>query len=269
MSQQDGLTTLVCLFHDQDRAHAAFRDLNQAGIAPDAISLIGGPGASVDTLEKSELASLGMPDKDYDHLKDGIHHGGIIIAVSAIMDKVHTVEAIFDKHSANKIDEVHNKDRNVVAEAAPLAAAAPIAAPAPARDQNLDAQTVIPIVEEQLVVGKRIVNQGGVRVFRHVVELPAEGSIGIREEHITLERRAVNRAATDADLAFGDRTIELTETTEEPIVSKDAHVVEEVLVGKTATEHIETIHDTVRRTEIEVEEIPPSANSVDTATRGK
>lgn len=79
-----------------------------------------------------------------------------------------------------------------------------------------------------------MVDQGGVRVFRRIVEIPMEQSVNLREEHVTMERRPVDRAATDTDVAFGDRTIELTATAEEAVISKNARVVEEVLVGKKA-----------------------------------
>ncbi len=78
----------------------------------------------------------------------------------------------------------------------------------------------------------------------------------MREEHVVMERRPVERAVTDSDAAFGDRTIELTETAEEVVLSKNARVVEEVLVGKVASEHVETVQDSVRRTEVEIEELP-------------
>ena len=71
-----------------------------------------------------------------------------------------------------------------------------------------------------------------------------------------MERRPVDRAVTDSDVAFGNLTLELTETAEEVVLSKNARVVEEVLVGKTSSDHIETVHESVRRTEVEIEELP-------------
>lgn len=257
MSLQDDLTTLVCLFHHQDRAQAVMTDLNQAGIPKSAITLIGGPNAAVDALDKSDLASLGMPDKDYDHLKDGIRDGGIVVAVAAPATHADAVEDIFEKHSVKKIDETEKTGNEYLADAA----AAPLAA------DTMSAETAIPVVEEELVVGKRAVNQGGVRIYRRVVEVPVEESVNLREEHVTVERHAVDRAVTDAD-AFRDRTIELTETAEEAVIGKNARVVEELLVGKKSSEHTETIHDTVRKTEVEVEEIPGS-NGDATSTRSK
>lgn len=250
MSLDDDLTTLVCLFHHRDRAQSAMDDLNQAGVPQSAITLIGGENAAVDALDKSELASLGMPDKDYDHLKNGLRDGGLVLAVSAPAKHAETIEDIFEKHSAGKIDEVDKAERNDFVDAVPDAASLPA--------RSLEAETAIPVVEEELVVGKRAVDQGGVRVYRRVIDIPVNQSVTLREEHVTMERRPASRAVTEPDAAFGTRTIELTETAEEAVISKSARVVEEVLVGKTATEHTETIHDTVRRTEVEVEEIPGS-----------
>jgi len=115
----------------------------------------------------------------------------------------------------------------------------------------------IPIVEEELQVGKREVQRGGVRVYSHVVATPVEEEIRLREEHVRIQRNAVNRPATEADFqAFKEGSVELTETGEEAVVSKQARVVEEVTVGKDVSERTETVKDTVRRTEVEVEEIP-------------
>ena len=49
--------------------------------------------------------------------------------------------------------------------------------------------------------------------------------------------------------------IEVNATGEEAVVGKTARVVEEVLVGKQSTSHTEVVRDSVRKTEVEVEEI--------------
>ena len=249
MSLEKDLTTLVCLFHTQENAQAAMNDLREAGIAESGVTLIGGPNAPADALEKLELASLGMPDKDYDHLRDGIRDGGLVVAVTTKAGNSDIVEGIFAKHSAKKIDEARKADSDAYAAALPLAAA-PLAA------ETVRGETAIPVVAEELVIGKRSVDQGGVRVFRRVVEIPVEQSVNLREEHVTMERRPVDRAVSDSDVAFEDQTIELTETAEEAVISKSARVTEEVLVGKQALERVETIHDTVRKTEVKVEQVP-------------
>jgi uncharacterized protein (TIGR02271 family) len=126
-------------------------------------------------------------------------------------------------------------------------------------------ETVIPIVEEQLSVGKREVERGGVRVRSYVVETPVEESVTLRDETVNVERRAVNRPADVTADAFRERTIELSETDEEAVVAKTARVVEEVVVSKDVTERTEQVSDTVRRTEVDVE----NTTGTDRATTGR
>ena len=94
------------------------------------------------------------------------------------------------------------------------------------------------------------------RIRSFVTETPVEENVTLRDETINVDRRPVDRAARDADFdAFEERTIEVTETDEEAVVSKEARVVEEVVVGKSVENRQETVRDTVRRTNVEVEEI--------------
>ncbi len=125
---------------------------------------------------------------------------------------------------------------------------------------NVTGDTLIPVVEEQLVVGKREVDHGGVRVYSHLVERPVEAEVMLREERIVVDRQPVNRAATEADFEAGrGGTIEMQAMGEEAVVGKTSKVVEEVRVGKTSSEHAETIHDSVRKTEVEVEQLAGQA----------
>jgi len=126
------------------------------------------------------------------------------------------------------------------------------------RDLNQDGGTsrAIPVVEEELKVGKREVQRGGVRVYSRIIETPVDQSIGLREEHVSVERRPVNQPISTADAtAFKEQSIELRETAEEAVVQKSARVVEEVVVGKEVSQRQENIHDTVRRTEVQVENL--------------
>src|SRR5450830_1506606 len=122
--------------------------------------------------------------------------------------------------------------------------------------------TVLPVVEEELRVGKRQVQRGGVCIFQRVVETPVHESLTLREEHISIERRPVDQPISAAEVAsFEDKSIELRETAEEAVVEKSARVVEEVVVGKQVSEHEQQIADTVRRTEVEVEQLGAGAAS--------
>jgi uncharacterized protein (TIGR02271 family) len=112
----------------------------------------------------------------------------------------------------------------------------------------------IPIVEEEIHVETRRVEGGGVRIYSHVTEQPVEQQVHLRDERVTVERRPVDRPASERDLAaFKEGTIEVAETHEEAVVAKQVRVVEEVVVEKDVRERTETVRDTVRRTEVDVE----------------
>jgi uncharacterized protein (TIGR02271 family) len=120
--------------------------------------------------------------------------------------------------------------------------------------------TAIPIVQEQLKVGKREVARGGVRVYSRIVETPVQENIILREEHVHVERRPVDQLLdVNNTTAFKEQTIELRERGEEAVVQKTARVVEEVVIGKDVTERQETVSDTVRHTEVEVEQLGAEA----------
>ena len=108
-------------------------------------------------------------------------------------------------------------------------------------------------------VGKRTVETGGVRLKSRIVEKPVEENLRLREERVYVNRNTVNRAATDADFdAFKEGEVELREHAEVPVVSKEARIVEEVSLGKETNERNETIRDTVRKTEVDIENIEGS-----------
>jgi uncharacterized protein (TIGR02271 family) len=145
--------------------------------------------------------------------------------------------------------------------AAPVGSTTPVVASGTAR-QDIGAtggEEVIPVVEERLRVGKRETAHGRLRVRSYVVETPVQEQVTLREERVEVERRPVDRAIPPGDDAaradaFRERTIEAAETREEAEVAKEARVTEEVVVRKEAEERTETVRDTVRRTEVEVED---------------
>jgi len=111
-------------------------------------------------------------------------------------------------------------------------------------------------MEEQLNVGKREVERGGVRVRTRVVERPVEEAVRLREERVRVERRPVNRPVTDDDLnAFREGTIEVRGRGEEAVVGKQARVVEEVAINKEVGERTEAVRNTVRHTEVDVRDL--------------
>lgn len=114
-------------------------------------------------------------------------------------------------------------------------------------------EEVIPLLEETLVIGKRVVNSGTTRVRRFVVESPVEQQVALYDEKVVVERR---RPATDAATgdSFTELSIEVVETSEVPVVTKGVHVREEIVVRKQRSKRQATVRGTVRRDEIEIEQ---------------
>jgi uncharacterized protein (TIGR02271 family) len=124
------------------------------------------------------------------------------------------------------------------------------------KDRDLTTDRSIPIIEEEVNVRKQEVRRGGVRIHSRIIEKPVEETLRLREERVHVERTPVDRDASDADLEnFHEETIEVTEYGEEPLVSKSARVVEEVRVGKEVHERQETLRETKRKTEVDVENL--------------
>jgi len=114
-----------------------------------------------------------------------------------------------------------------------------------------DEERAIPIIREQLRVGKREVERGHVHVSVNVVEKPVSEHINLREEHVDIERRTVDRVARPEETALkGD--IDMTEYAEVPVVTKEARVVEEIIVHKRVTSRDEVISDKLRNTDVDV-----------------
>jgi uncharacterized protein (TIGR02271 family) len=127
-------------------------------------------------------------------------------------------------------------------------------------------EEAIPVIEERLHVGKRDVNRGRVRVRSYVVETPVQEQVTLHEERVDVERRVVDRPVGDASRLFEERTIEATESAEEAVVAKEARVKEEVVIRKEAEERTQTVQDTVRRTEVEVEDERRAAGTTSSGT---
>lgn len=120
----------------------------------------------------------------------------------------------------------------------------------------------IKVIREDLEVGKREVETGGVRLRSRIVERPVDEEVRLRTERVTVNRNPVNRPATEADFtAFKEGEVEMTESKEVPVVSKTARVVEEVSLKKDVTERTDKVHETLRNTEVDVEKIPGKTES--------
>ena len=237
--------TVIGLYNDSSTAERVIEDLTNSGFSRSRVEMHRESDASG---LKDELIDEGIPSDDADYYVEGLRDGGVLVSVNAEDDKTDDAVEIMNRYAndggyEDKRDFDGEVERNVD------------------RDANLDAgssrgdDTKLAVAEERLNVGKRRVNRGGVRVRSRVVEEEVSEDVTLRDEEVHVEREKVDRPVDASDHnVFKDETIEVTESGEEAVVDKEARVTEEIHVDKEATERTETVSDTVRRTEVDVEE---------------
>lgn len=125
----------------------------------------------------------------------------------------------------------------------------------PTRTRSIDEDQYIPVMREELKVGKRGVERGAVHVDVRIIERPVSEHITLREEHIDIERRPADRAPRADEALFRGGQLDITESGEEAIVSKEVRVVEEIRLHKVVTEHDEVISDKLRSTDVNIDEL--------------
>jgi uncharacterized protein (TIGR02271 family) len=233
------------------------------------------------------LADLGVPSEEAYAYAEGVRRGGALVVVEssdaraergmAMLQRLHPVN-LHERTAQWRQEGWTGSDATARTSTARSSAASATRTSqeqaratarvakqgASTRRVEGDKEVTIPVVEEEIAIGKREVERGHVRIYSRVTEQPVEESVRLREEKVTVERRPVDRPATEADFAAaGKDVIEMTEKAEEPVVTKRARVVEEVVVQKDATEHTETVRGTERHTDVDVQREPETA----TATR--
>jgi len=256
---------IVTLFDTAAHAEAAKTNLAHAGFSANDMSIVSGQDLpkSMNALREPglwhRLFGSDIEQHEATVYAKAVESGGVVLTVRAEAEDVPTAMAILNQH--NLVDV---KDRAVdtgiisKADAATIAAPAAIAATVPTKPvtSDLGKNQVIRLAEEHLEVGKRLVEDGTTRIRRFVVEKPVEEQVTLHEEHAEVVRRAVSDPTYVKDIDWSDSTIEVLETSEQAVVSKSARIAEEVVVGKTGSDRVETVRDTIRKQGVEVEHIP-------------
>lgn len=277
------MKTIVGLMDSHQQARSAIFDLINSGFQRDAINIMANDterhgfmsqttgssdarfsGTSAQTtgsdfnvlpIGTQSLTGMGVDEDDAEFYAEGVNRGGFLVTVSADGDMAERAAEILRRNGAIDIDERAHSWRQ-----AGWTGSQRKEARGTMPQAGMQREGVIPVAEEELQVGKRAVQTGGVRVYSHVVSRPVDEEIRLREEHATIERRPVDRAATEAEReAFQEKSFEVREMREEPVVSKQVHVTEEVLVGKEASERTEHVRDSLRHTEVDVQKMDESS----------
>jgi uncharacterized protein (TIGR02271 family) len=259
--------TITALFDQRADAEAAKNRLEAANVETGHISIhdktssgfhATGKSTTQDPGVWSSIKNAFVPDEDRHTYEEGVRRGGFLLTADVNDDNIDAAVRVLEESDSIDVDDRAQQWKSSGWDHTPAAAVgAGVGAAAYGSDRtgtDVEGEQSIPIVEEQLVVGKREVDRGGARVRSYVTETAVHEQVRLRDEKINVQRRAVDRPLTDADDAFRERTIEVTATGEEAVVGKTARVVEEVVVSKIAGEHVEQIDDTVRHTEVEIDE---------------
>jgi uncharacterized protein (TIGR02271 family) len=261
--------TITAFFDTAAEAERAAQDL--------ATNVGGVRGEVYDTKRSGELSTLSIPGEDMATFDEGIRRGGAVLHAQVPDHRFEAAADVLERGGAVDIDEREAAWRKEGWTGGTAAGGtAGLAEPDTSRPEFGTSGTArtgggeerIPVVEERLSVGKREVGHGRVRVRSYVVETPVEEQVTLREEHVSIERRPVAPPIAAGDDAFRERTVEATESGEEAVVSKEARVTEEVVVRKRAEERTETVSDTVRRTEVEVEDERGRTGATERRDRG-
>ena len=258
--------TITAFFDTRSDATKAVNHLVDAGIARANIRLMPetGPSSESATFESSHeanrsaydatrdekgfWASLGdmfFPNEDRYTYAKAMSRGSIMVSATVDEKDAGRAKAILEEDGTVNIDERESSWRK---------AGWPGYQDTSSTREAATGNQSIPIVEEQIKVGKRQVSGGSVKVRSYVVETPISEKISLRSESVNVERRPADRAAAIGEDAFRERTIEVRATSEEAVVSKTARVTGEVVVTKDSKTRTETVQDKVRRTEVDVED---------------
>ena len=290
---------IVAMYESDADAHSAQQALTAAGVSDSAIQVVA-RGTAMDTATRRTTAedqgiwgaikSLFVPDDDRSDYTHAIGRGHAMLIVTPMpgVDRnmiIHTIENTHPIDFDARLEEWRQTgyDTSIphheytaatgcvtptVGAAATVATTATAAATAPmtAAAKNDD---TIEVVGENLRAAKREVIGVADRIRSYVVKKPAEAQGRLHEERVTGDRHPVDRPANPADMAaFQERTTEARAASEEAVIGKEARVVEEIGLYKTAPERLETSHDTVRKAEAEATDDTPKTGMTGTNTAG-
>jgi uncharacterized protein (TIGR02271 family) len=240
------LQTVIGIFDSANEAQQAVKELVSNGFMRDQIDVSSSKAIHTPTnlanvqnndTHSNFFSSLFDDGQEANTYAQRARQGSVVTVHAQSGEQAQEAARILDGYGAVDVNEQANRNRTSTGSAS-----------------SMDAATSLPVIEEELQVGKRVVETGGVRLRSRIIERPVEEHLRLREEHVHVERHNVDRPASESDFAaFKEGVIELTEHAEVPVVNKQMQVVEEVSLNKEVEERTETIKNTLRSTDVEIE----------------
>ena len=150
-------TTIIAMYDNADKAQQVADEVVRAGVSRDAIDVLrGGNGSSSSLVGK--LTERGVEAREAAIYAEVIAKGGSMVVVDAPDETAEDACEIMNRFDAPDLEQL-------VAEAA----------------GSRPEQESVPVVEEQVSIGKRKVLRGGMRVTSTVSERPIEETVRLRE----------------------------------------------------------------------------------------
>lgn len=116
---------------------------------------------------------------------------------------------------------------------------------------------VIPVIEEQLIVDKRVVEKGRVRISKKVRETDETVNIPLIQENVQVERIPINQyvAEPPPPVRYEGNVMIIPVLREVVVVEKRLVLVEELRVTKQHTQTQETQKIRLRKEEVDVKRV--------------
>ncbi|TNC49540.1 DUF2382 domain-containing protein [Rubellimicrobium rubrum] len=256
---------VTAIYRTSDVADLVRRDLEQLGIAGHNITVLSDTaGASGSTSGAQGLAGsamdrlydLGIPEDDIRTYQQALRNGDYVVSVDVDDESyLGRVQEIMRRpEDAYDLDELDTQYASADYIPRQPAASADTGSLGQRSGGEIDQDSTVKVVEERLNVGKQEVAGGAVRVRSFVREVPVEAEVELRSTRVYIERRPVDRPVNPDEMGLPDQVLEAHETAEVAVVGKEARVVEEIgLRQETEVQH-QHIQDTVRKTEVEIED---------------
>ena len=244
---------VVALYDRAEKAKDAARALESAGFDSSDITVSnGGLMRDKDVRSNSvwqRIFGRSVSDQESTAYGRTITSGGAVLTLRTQDTEVDRAIKILNAHGPMNLHDRSTSAQTSTAQASTT----PIET-----GRNAAGEEVLRLAEEQIEVGKRQVAAGKSRIHRFVTEKPVEQQVTLHEEHCEVTRREVTdpKVVDGKDIDWKDRTIEVSEMSEQPVVTKTARIAEEVVIRRRGSDHVEIVRDTVRRQQAEVDRVP-------------
>ena len=262
---------IVTMFSNTADAEGAKRSLLKAGFDDNDIDVISG-----DRLNKEEhearhpglwqrLFGDTVDEEQAEVYEDALRTGGVVLTLRADEEQLPRALSIIDAHDSGNMQQYGElglrndtdiqssagvpTDELYTGEVQPTGVT-------PVRTSLTGDETeeeVLRLAEERLEVGKRLVSEGSTRVRRYTVTDDVSKEVSLHEQHADIFRRPLTQHASPDDVDWSEKTVEVAETHELPVINKTVQVKEEVVVRTDQSERVETVNDSVRRQEVDID----------------